>query len=116
MDYVDYYKILGLDKNASVEDIKKTYRKLARKYHPDLNPNDAAANKKFQQINEANEVLSDPEKRTKYDKYGKDWEQADQFENARQQNSGSRRSHSSGDQAGNFGDDDFSSFFSSMFG
>ncbi len=71
MEFVDYYSILGLDKNASQEDVKKAYRKLARKYHPDVNPNDAAAGKKFQQINEANEVLSDPEKRKKYDQYGK---------------------------------------------
>ena len=67
MDFVDYYKTLGLDKNANEEEIKKAYRKLARKYHPDLNPNDKEANRKFQQINEANEVLSDPEKRKKYD-------------------------------------------------
>jgi curved DNA-binding protein len=58
MEFIDYYKILELDKNASESDIKKAYRKLARKYHPDLNPNDANAKKKFQQINEANEVLS----------------------------------------------------------
>ena len=73
MAYTDYYKILGISKTASDEDIKKAYRKLARKLHPDLNPNDKEANKKFQQINEANEVLSDPEKRKKYDQYGKDW-------------------------------------------
>src|SRR5829696_8788632 len=85
MDFIDYYKILGLDKNASDEDIKKAYRKLARKHHPDLNPNDKEANKKFQQLNEANEVLSDPEKRKKYDQYGKDWQHAGQFEQARQQ-------------------------------
>ena len=82
MAYTDYYKILGIAKTASEEDIKKAYRKLARKLHPDLNPNDKEANKKFQQINEANEVLSDPEKRKKYDKYGKDWEQAGEFERA----------------------------------
>ena len=85
MEFIDYYKVLELDKNAKEEDIKKAYRKLARKYHPDLNPNDANAKKKFQQINEANEVLSDPEKRKKYDKYGKDWQHAEHFENAQQQ-------------------------------
>src|SRR5919205_4185112 len=85
MAFVDYYQILGVDKKATEEDIKKAYRKLARKYHPDLNPNDKEAHKKFQQINEANEVLSDPEKRKKYDQYGKDWKYADQFEQARQQ-------------------------------
>src|SRR5213592_1217068 len=84
MDFVDYYKILGLDKNATAEDIKKAYRKLARKHHPDLNPNDKEAHKRFQQINEAHEVLSDPEKRKKYDQYGKEWQQAGQFEQARQ--------------------------------
>ena len=62
MEYIDYYMVLGMDKNATQEDIKKAYRKLARKLHPDLNPNDKEAHKKFQQINEANEVLSDPEK------------------------------------------------------
>jgi curved DNA-binding protein len=65
MDFIDYYKILGVDKNASDEDIKKAYRKLARKLHPDLNPDDKEAHKKFQQINEANEVLSDPDKKEK---------------------------------------------------
>ena len=70
MAFVDYYKTLGIEKSATEEEIKKAYRKLARKYHPDLNPNDKEANKKFQQINEANEVLSDPEKRKKYDAYG----------------------------------------------
>src|SRR6476659_10450895 len=84
MEYIDYYKVLGLDKNASQEDIKKAYRKLARKHHPDLNPNDKEAHKKFQQLNEANEVLSDPEKRKKYDQYGKDWKHAEEFEKARQ--------------------------------
>jgi len=84
MDFIDYYKILGLDKKASTDDIKKAYRKLARKYHPDLNPKDNSAKKRFQEINEANEVLSDPEKRKKYDKYGKDWQHAEEFEKARQ--------------------------------
>src|SRR5215831_17633711 len=84
MEFIDYYKVLGVDKSSSDDDIKKAYRKLARKHHPDLNPNDKEAHKKFQQINEANEVLSDPEKRKKYDQYGKDWKQAEQFEQARQ--------------------------------
>ena len=69
MTFVDYYKILGIDKTATPKDIKNAYRKLARKHHPDLNPNDKDAKRNFQQINEANEVLSDPEKRKKYDQY-----------------------------------------------
>jgi curved DNA-binding protein len=80
MAYIDYYKILGVDKKASQDDIKKAYRKLARKYHPDLNPDDKEANKMFQQINEANEVLNDPEKRKKFDEYGENWKHADQFD------------------------------------
>jgi curved DNA-binding protein len=79
MEFIDYYKILEVDKTATEADIKKAYRKLARKYHPDLNPNEAAAKKKFQQINEANEVLSDLEKRKKYDQYGKDWKQGEAY-------------------------------------
>ena len=70
MAYIDYYKILGVNKAASQDDIKKAYKKLARQYHPDLNPNDPDAHRKFQEINEAHEVLSDPEKRKKYDQYG----------------------------------------------
>src|SRR5579871_6532297 len=80
MDFIDYYSILGVSKTATQDEIKSAYRRLARKHHPDLNPNDKEAHKKFQQINEANEVLSDPEKRKKYDTYGKDWQHAEQFE------------------------------------
>src|SRR5689334_3541092 len=115
MEFIDYYKILEIDKNSTPEDIKKAYRKLARKLHPDLNPNDKEAHKKFQQINEANEVLSDPEKRKKYDQYGKDWEHSEQFEKARQSRA---QSAYQGEQtfSGDFGGDDFSEFFASMFG
>lgn len=115
MDFIDYYKILEIEKSASEADIKKAYRKLARKYHPDLNPNDAAAKKKFQQINEANEVLSDPEKRKKYDKYGKDWKHGEEYEKAQQHN---RQNYGGGySSGGGFeGGEDFSDFFESMFG
>jgi len=114
MDFIDYYKILGVDKGANPQAIKNAYRKLARKFHPDLNPNDKEAKQKFQQINEANEVLSDPEKRKKYDQYGKDWKHADEFESAnrQQQSAYSRGSQNSEQQF----DGDFSDFFSSMFG
>lgn len=114
MEFIDYYKVLGIDKNASDEDIKKAYRKLARKLHPDLNPNDKAAHQKFQQVNEANEVLSDPEKRKKYDTYGKDWQHADQFE--QQKHSRGQSQYRGGQQFYEEGEGDFSSFFESMFG
>ena len=114
MEFIDYYKVLGIDKNASDEDIKKAYRKLARKLHPDLNPNDKAAHQKFQQANEANEVLSDPAKRKKYDTYGKDWQHADQFEQRKQSRGQSQ--YSGGEQFYGKDEGDFSSFFESMFG
>jgi curved DNA-binding protein len=126
MDFIDYYKLLELDKSASQADIKKAYRKLARKYHPDLNPNNKEAQLRFQQINEANEVLSDPEKRKKYDQYGKDWQHADAYEEAKkQQQASGGRAYSDGgfgggqgsySYSGNFDDDTFSDFFEEMFG
>ncbi len=114
MAFIDYYKILGIEKTATQEEIKKAYRKLARKHHPDLNPNDKEAEKKFKEINEANEVLSDPENRKKYDKYGKDWKHADEFEQARQQ----QQAHGGfqGQSSGDFSGGDYSDFFESMFG
>jgi curved DNA-binding protein len=115
MDFIDYYQVLGVGKNANEKDIKGAYRKLARKYHPDLNPNDAEAKRKFQQINEANEVLSDPEKRKKYDQYGKDWKHSEEFEKAKQQRS--QQYQSSGESfGGDFSEGEFSDFFESMFG
>ena len=113
--FIDYYKILEIGKTATQEEIKKAYRKLARKYHPDLNPNDKDAKQNFQKVNEANEVLSDPEKRKKYDQYGKDWEHSDDFEKMRQNqkySSNSRRKAYAGAQSAG----DFSDFFESMFG
>jgi curved DNA-binding protein len=115
MGFVDYYKILGIDQSATPKDIKNAYRKLARKFHPDLNPNDADAKKNFQQINEANEVLSDPEKRKKYDEYGKDWQHADEFEKQKQNRQQSSGSRGAGNSESRFSGD-FSDFFESMFG
>ena len=112
MEFIDYYKILGISKNATESEIKKAYRKLARKLHPDINPDDKEAHAKFQQLNEANEVLGNPEKRKKYDKYGKDWERGEEYDQYQRQNANSNRQQ----QSGGFGGGDFSDFFSSMFG
>lgn len=121
MEYKDYYKILGVDKNATQDEIKKQYRKLTRKHHPDLNPNDEKAEARFQEINEAKEVLMDPEKRKKYDKYGKDWEHAEQYENARKQQQSQQQytySNDASDFGSHFNGDagQYSDFFESMFG
>ncbi|WP_273568523.1 J domain-containing protein [Maribacter halichondriae] len=122
MEYIDYYKLLGVSKNATEKEIKSAYRKLARKYHPDVNPNDKTAEQKFKEINEANEVLSDPEKRKKYDQYGdqygKDWQHAEEFEKARKAQGSRRRSqqYAGGFEGQDFGGGDFSDFFDAMFG
>jgi curved DNA-binding protein len=116
MEFIDYYKILELDKKATAAEVKKAYRRLARKYHPDLNPNDKNAKLKFQQINEANEVLSDPEKRKKYDQYGSDWKHAGEYQRAAQNQERTQRQGRGQAGPGNFGDEDFSDFFESMFG
>ncbi|TGV04348.1 DnaJ C-terminal domain-containing protein [Flavivirga rizhaonensis] len=113
MSFIDYYKILGITKTASEADIKKAYRKLARKYHPDLNPNDKVAEKKFKEINEANEVLSNPENRKKYDQYGAHWQHAEEYEKAKQQEQYQRRYQGT---SGPYAEEDFSDFFESMFG
>ena len=112
----DHYTVLGIPRTATAEDIKKAYRKLARKHHPDLNPNNADAKKKFQEINEANEVLSDPESRKKYDQYGDQWKHAEQFDQAkREQGSRQQASGQSGNPFGAGGMDE-EDLFSSMFG
>ena len=117
MAYIDYYKILGVDKGASQDDVKKAYKKLARKYHPDLNPNDPDAHRKFQEINEANEVLSDPEKRKKYDQYGENWKHADEFEAQQQQYRQYQNGQGGGAYWSSSGDgSEFSDFFEQMFG
>ncbi len=106
----DYYNILGVNRNATTQEIKQAYRKLARKYHPDVNPGDKSSEAKFKEINEANEVLSDAAKRKKYDKYGDQWQYADQFEQAQQQAQQSAGWRTSGGRtytatdSGNFGD------------
>lgn len=126
MDYKDYYKALGVEKTATAEQIKKAYRKLARQHHPDVNPNDKSAEQKFKEINEAHEVLSDPEKRKKYDQFGADWQRY------QQQPGGAGRGGQPGGgfdwsqytQGGGgfaegspFGEgEDFSDFFGSLFG
>lgn len=124
MAYIDYYTILGVDKNATQDDIKKAYRKQARKLHPDLNPGDKEAERKFKELNEANEVLSHPENRAKYDKYGEHWKHGEEYEKAQQQQRQyqsqdyGQGGYSGGSFSGaDFGDgEDFSDFFQSMFG
>ncbi len=117
MSYIDYYKVLGVSRSATSDEIKKAYRKKARKLHPDLNPDDKEAQRKFQELNEANKVLSDPEKRKKYDQYGANWEHAEHYDQAQQQRAG-RRAHADQQQAysGSYDEDTFSDFFEQMFG
>jgi curved DNA-binding protein len=118
MDYKDYYKVLGVDKKATQDEIKKIYRKLAVKYHPDKNPGDKKAEEKFKEINEANDVLSDPVKRKKYDELGENWQQYQQggggspfgFQGGQRPGGGQSQYYSSSDTGG------FSDFFESFFG
>ncbi len=131
MDYKDYYKILGVEKNAATEQIKKAYRKLARQYHPDVNPNNASAEQKFKEANEANEVLSDSEKRQKYDQLGADYQRYQQAGGGRGPGGAGAgpggfdwNQYAQGGGFGGFGGgsefggggEDFSDFFSSLFG
>jgi curved DNA-binding protein len=109
----DYYKILGVNRSASEREIKQAYRKLARQYHPDVNPGDKSAEEKFKQINEAYEVLSDKENRKKYDKYGDQWQYADQFEKAQRQQAPGW-DFSRGGTRVYFGEGDFGSLFDDL--
>jgi curved DNA-binding protein len=123
MDYKDYYKTLGVDKKASQDEIKKAFRKLAVKYHPDKNPGDKKAEEKFKELSEANEVLSDPAKRKKYDELGSNWQQyqrqdtgthSEDFGQWANQGGFGSRGFSQGDFMGGSGD--FSDFFEAFFG
>lgn len=124
MDYKDYYKTLGVSKTASQADIKKAYRKLAVKYHPDKNKDNKSAEEKFKEINEANEVLSDPEKRKKYDQFGDNWQQYQQSGNTQDfdwsqytnRGKGQRQYSYEGDFGDSFGGGGFSDFFENLFG
>lgn len=116
MTFVDYYKILGIKKTATEKEIKNAYRKLARKYHPDLNPDNKEAEKKFKEINEANEVLSNVENRKKYDEYGKDWKHAEEFEKAKKHQQSQNQYSQQGYSNESYSEQDFSDYFESMFG
>ncbi len=112
----DYYSILGVNRNASEREIKQAYRKLARKYHPDVNPGNKEAEAKFKEINEAYEVLSNKEKRQKYDQFGDQWQYADQFTQARQQTPFWDFGQAGGAQRFHFEEADLSSLFGDLFG
>src|SRR5580704_1070000 len=119
MEFQDYYKTLGVDRKASDADIKSAYRKLARKFHPDVNPNNKEAEAKFKQINEAYQVISDPEKRKKYDELGADWEHGVSQEEMMRRYAQQQRAAGAGGGGGgsaDFGGGDFSDFFSQFFG
>lgn len=123
MEYKDYYKILGISKSASADEIKKAFRKLAVKYHPDKNPGNKQMEEKFKEINEANEVLGDPEKRKKYDALGENWKQyertggrADDFDWSRYTQRQRQGQGSESDFEFEFGGSGFSDFFERIFG
>ena len=119
MAFIDYYKILGVDKTIPQKDVKRAYLKRAKQFHPDLHPDDPKAKAKFQALTEAYDVIGDPEKRAKYDKYGEQWKQAEQFENA---GFGGGGGYDAGGGFGGFdfsqftGGGGFSSFFQDLFG
>lgn len=119
MAFIDYYKILGVDKTIPQKDVKRAYLKRAKQFHPDLHPDDPKAKAKFQALTEAYDVIGDPEKRAKYDKYGEQWKQAEQFENA---GFGGRGGYDASGGFGGFdfsqftGSEGFSSFFQDLFG
>lgn len=133
MAFIDYYKVLGIDRTATQADVRKAFRRLAKQYHPDVNKNNPDAQERFQEINEANEVLGDPEKRKKYDEFGENWMHAEEYEAQRRQYEQQYRQQQTGDTAGHgfggfnfggFGDftrsegnaGGFSDFFDQLFG
>lgn len=119
MAFIDYYKILGVPKDIAQKDVKKAYLKRAKQFHPDLHPDDPKAKAKFQALNEAYDVIGDPEKRKKYDQYGEQWREAEQF-----QGNGSTHFYTDGggspfdgfDFSSFKGGGGFSSFFENLFG
>ena len=116
MAFIDYYKILGADRNIPQKDVRAAYRKRAKQFHPDLHPNDPKAKAKFQALSEAYDVIGDPEKRKKYDQYGEQWRNAEAFENAKGGGFGGG-SPFEGFDFGSFGSGGgFSSFFRDLFG
>jgi len=118
MAFIDYYKILGVPKDIAQKDVKKAYIKRAKQFHPDLHPDDPKAKAKFQALNEAYDVIGDPEKRKKYDQYGEQWREADQW----QQGGGGFHNGGGGSPFEGFdfssfqGGSGFSSFFENLFG
>ena len=116
MAFIDYYKILGVDKNIPQKDVRAAYRKRAKLFHPDLHPNDPKAKAKFQALNEAYDVISDPEKRAKYDQYGEKWQQADTFQGRAGGNAGGNPFEGFDFSGYGEGGGGFSSFFQDLFG
>lgn len=126
MAFIDYYKILGVDRDIPQKDVREAYRKRAKQFHPDLHPNDPKAKAKFQALNEAYDVISDPEKRKKYDQYGEKWREADAYARSAgtagggcgwsSDGTGGAGTTFEGFDFSGFGDGGFSSFFQDLFG